>query len=249
MQAPSFLGTDKELLKCFVTFFSMNNDLFCLFGRRGFLSPFDYIRLSVTCKDLHKRITNSQRLWEMLFMLYSLESEQKDFSPAGFVRAFSSLHPLFVNQQSTLDCDSKQNVVLYGSGGGGKSSLARCFADQMVLADQPAYLPTIGVEFFRKNLKKGTGSFCHQICLWDTAGEWRFRSIVRAYSRGAHALIFCFNLSNPKSFEDTFEIVASLKGMFGENVRLKSFFFFSLSFPRLTFLPFEGLPLWERMRM
>jgi hypothetical protein len=202
----------------------MNNDLFCLFGRRGFLTPFDYIRLSVTCKDLHKRISNSQRLWEMLFGLYfarlPLESELKqDFSPAGFVRAFSSLYPWFIfNTESCEMSDTLQNVVLYGAAESGKSTLGKCFAKEVVLADQPAYLPTIGIDFFRKNLKKGTGPHCYQIYLWDTAGLSRFRSITRAYARGAHALIFCFNLSNPKSFEDTFEIVSSLKGMFGENV-------------------------------
>jgi len=37
--------------------------------------------------------------------------------------------------------------------------------------------------------------------LWDTAGAERFKSISKAYYRGAQAVNICFDLNNIKSFE------------------------------------------------
>jgi Ras-related protein Rab-18 len=38
--------------------------------------------------------------------------------------------------------------------------------------------------------------------LWDTAGQERFRSIVKMYFRNVHAVIFVFDLSNTKSYDN-----------------------------------------------
>jgi small GTP-binding protein len=41
--------------------------------------------------------------------------------------------------------------------------------------------------------------------LWDTAGQERFKTITASYYKGAHGVIFVFDLSNRKSFENVQE--------------------------------------------
>ena len=38
--------------------------------------------------------------------------------------------------------------------------------------------------------------------IWDTAGQERFRTITRAYYRGASAIIIVYDVTNEKSFRD-----------------------------------------------
>jgi small GTP-binding protein len=77
------------------------------------------------------------------------------------------------------------------SGVGKKSILARLTCDTFRSVSQP----TIGVDF---------GSFVHsdiRLQIWDTAGDERFRRIVRTYFLGTDAVAFVFSLENRASFE------------------------------------------------
>ena len=45
---------------------------------------------------------------------------------------------------------------------------------------------------------------CHQLQLWDTAGEERFRQggLTNSYFRGAHGALIVFSLTSVQSFEN-----------------------------------------------
>jgi len=38
--------------------------------------------------------------------------------------------------------------------------------------------------------------------IWDTAGQERFKSITKAYYRGAHAVLFVYDVNNRESFDN-----------------------------------------------
>ena len=58
--------------------------------------------------------------------------------------------------------------------------------------------PTIGVEFGGKTLEIHRKRVCLQI--WDTAGQESFRSITRAYYRGAAVALIVYDIANRASF-------------------------------------------------
>lgn len=87
-------------------------------------------------------------------------------------------------------------VVTVGDSGVGKSSLIFRYIDG---AFQTGYVSTIGVDFKVKMMKVGEQSAKLQV--WDTAGQERFRTIARAYLRGAHGCIGVFDVSQPDTLE------------------------------------------------
>jgi small GTP-binding protein len=62
------------------------------------------------------------------------------------------------------------------------------------------YVPTIGVDF--KVLNISIDNRKYKIQLWDTAGQARFQSITRSYFKGANGIIFMYDISERKSFEE-----------------------------------------------
>lgn len=41
-----------------------------------------------------------------------------------------------------------------------------------------------------------------KLMIWDTAGQERFKSITKAYYRGAHAVLFVYDVNNRESFDN-----------------------------------------------
>jgi Ras-related protein Rab-7A len=62
------------------------------------------------------------------------------------------------------------------------------------------YKATIGAEFLSKEVMVDDKLVSLQI--WDTAGQERFQSLGVAFYRGADACILCYDITNPKSFEN-----------------------------------------------
>lgn len=87
-------------------------------------------------------------------------------------------------------------VVTVGDSGVGKSSLIFRYIDG---AFQTDYVSTIGVDFKVKRMKVGEQNVKLQV--WDTAGQERFRTLARAYLRGAHGCIGVFDVSQPSTLE------------------------------------------------
>lgn len=83
-------------------------------------------------------------------------------------------------------------VVLVGNANTGKTSLL----NQYVYSKFQKMVPTtIGVEFSHKELGNET-----KLVLWDTAGQERFQSTSGYLYRGAHALMFVYDMTSRESF-------------------------------------------------
>jgi small GTP-binding protein len=99
-----------------------------------------------------------------------------------------------------------QKLLIVGNSGVGKTCLLLRF-DQGSFT--PNFLPTMGIDFRIKEVEV-EGQMC-KLHVWDTAGQDKFHTITRAYYRGAHGVIFAYDVTNKKSFEAV--------GTWMENVR------------------------------
>jgi len=61
-------------------------------------------------------------------------------------------------------------------------------------------LSTIGIDFKVKVLH--INDKIAKLSIWDTAGQERFRTITSSYNRGAHGIIFVYDVTNNASFEE-----------------------------------------------
>jgi len=87
-------------------------------------------------------------------------------------------------------------IVICGDAGVGKSCIFQRFLDDM-------YAPlgaTIGVDFRTKHIMHTLTQEIVQINCWDTAGQEKFRSIVRNYFRGAHGIMLVFDITSIHTF-------------------------------------------------
>jgi Ras-related protein Rab-2A len=90
--------------------------------------------------------------------------------------------------------------IITGDSRVGKSQLLRQFTCNEFKA---AHDPTIGVEFNTRVVT--VDSTLVKLQVWDTSGQERFRSIMRAYYRGARGALVVFDVAR----RDTFEHVAT----------------------------------------
>ena len=86
-------------------------------------------------------------------------------------------------------------LIIIGDSGVGKSCLLLRYVDKRFRPDHDL---TIGAEFGSKVLLVDGESVHMQI--WDTAGQENFRSITRAYYKGANAAMLVFDVGQRSSF-------------------------------------------------
>lgn len=98
-----------------------------------------------------------------------------------------------------IDCkpDMAVKILIIGDAGVGKTSLTNRFTNGQF---SMSYITTIGVDFKTKIVKLEDKYVKYQV--WDTAGQERFRSIAKAYYRGANGILLTFSLTNRVSFEN-----------------------------------------------
>jgi len=97
----------------------------------------------------------------------------------------------------TQDYDYLFKLLLIGNSSVGKSSLLLRFSDNVF---NEAFLPTIGVDFKIRTFDLGGKTAKLQI--WDTAGQERFKTITKAYYKGAHGIILVYDITDEQSFKD-----------------------------------------------
>lgn len=86
--------------------------------------------------------------------------------------------------------------IIIGDSGVGKSCLLLQFTDKRFRPDHDL---TIGVEFGARMIDIETHRIKLQI--WDTAGQESFRSITRAYYRGAAGALLVYDITRRESFK------------------------------------------------
>jgi len=80
-------------------------------------------------------------------------------------------------------------IVIYGADGSGKSSMVRRWMDGDFSNSES---PTLGVN----------PRVYHDIQVWDTSGQERFRALALQSLEGACAVVFVYSIANYASFDD-----------------------------------------------
>jgi small GTP-binding protein len=106
----------------------------------------------------------------------------------------------------------KFKVVFMGPSLVGKTSIVLRFSKGIFSPEQDS---TIGSAFFSRDLQTASGLVTLNI--WDTAGQERFKSLIPKYSRGAHAGILVFDVSNPQSYGEVQGIFNDAATLFDEH--------------------------------
>lgn len=88
-------------------------------------------------------------------------------------------------------------LILIGQSTVGKSSILRQFKEGEYFPDISL---TVGVDFHAKLIRVNGHPIKMQ--LWDTAGQDRFRAIVKAYYRNAVGGLLVFDMTNRESFQN-----------------------------------------------
>ncbi|OHS96230.1 Ras family protein [Tritrichomonas foetus] len=88
-------------------------------------------------------------------------------------------------------------VVFVGDSSVGKTSIISQLIYNNSAQDQG---PTVGIDFFSKNITVGTETIRVQI--WDTAGQEQFHSLIPSYLRNSTIAIIVYDITNQESFEN-----------------------------------------------
>eukprot|EP01015_Nassula_variabilis_P027187 TRINITY_DN552_c0_g1_i12.p2 TRINITY_DN552_c0_g1~~TRINITY_DN552_c0_g1_i12.p2 ORF type:complete len:252 (+),score=36.36 TRINITY_DN552_c0_g1_i12:103-858(+) len=104
------------------------------------------------------------------------------------------------NMQSDLDeqLTGIAKIILIGDSGVGKSNLLLRYCKNEFSAETKS---TIGVEFESK-IVQVAGDKLIKANIWDTAGQERFKTITRAYYKGALGALIVFDLTKYQTFEN-----------------------------------------------
>ena len=102
---------------------------------------------------------------------------------------------IFKRTKLVMDADRVVKCIVVGDAGVGKSCLTLRFVDGSFRVSHDA---TVGVEFGCRVVSVGNEQVKLQI--WDTAGQETFRSITRAYYRGAAAALVVYDMTDRSSF-------------------------------------------------
>ena len=99
-------------------------------------------------------------------------------------------------------------VLVVGESGVGKSALIEQLI-RKTFTEGSDIIPTTGVstEFIYFNVNRKT----IQMCIYDTAGQEKFRSPTKAYYRGAHGIILVYDITNTDSFAKVSEWMTNIQ--------------------------------------
>jgi small GTP-binding protein len=91
--------------------------------------------------------------------------------------------------------DPLLKLLLIGESSVGKSCILLRYAENKF---QESFFTTVGIDFkVRQCVLSGRRV---RLQVWDTAGQEKFRTITKAYYRGAHGILLVFDVSNADTF-------------------------------------------------
>lgn len=96
-----------------------------------------------------------------------------------------------------VNCDHLFKVIVVGDSGVGKTCLINRMCTDSFTDGISA---TIGVDMKVKNVRIGDKMV--KLSIWDTAGQERYQSLTRQYYRKAHAVLFVYDCTDRRSFEN-----------------------------------------------
>lgn len=78
------------------------------------------------------------------------------------------------------------------------------------------FMPTVGIDFQIKTIE--LNGEVVKVQIWDTAGQERFKSISRAYYRGACGIIIVYDVTNLDTFRNVFDWLRDINNYAPEGV-------------------------------
>jgi len=97
----------------------------------------------------------------------------------------------------SLKEDYVAKLLILGDSGVGKSSLLLRYCDDTFTS---SFIATIGIDFKIKRIDVDGKQM--KLLIWDTAGQERFRTITRAYYRGAQAMMLVYDVTDETTFQN-----------------------------------------------
>ena len=110
---------------------------------------------------------------------------------------------------------SNYKIVVVGASGVGKTSIVQRLVDGTYSEEGQS---TVGVEF--KTYTVTTDSETAKFSIWDTAGQERFRSVSKAYFRGASGAVLCYSIDNQSSFAELDSWLNDLQSLAAPNAAI-----------------------------
>jgi small GTP-binding protein len=104
-------------------------------------------------------------------------------------------------------------LLIIGESAVGKSCILLRFAENTF---SETFLSTIGIDFKVRPVEINGEKVKLQI--WDTAGQEQFRTITKAYYRGAHGIMLVFDVTKRETFDQTRQWIQSLRDNVSGNV-------------------------------
>lgn len=92
--------------------------------------------------------------------------------------------------------DYQFRVTIVGDSGVGKSSLLRSFSWAKF---SPKHEATLGVDLFARILNVARSRV--KLLLWDTAGQEKFRYLIRSYYRNCSGIVVAYSICQRESFD------------------------------------------------
>ena len=105
--------------------------------------------------------------------------------------------------------DDLVKILLVGDSGVGKSSLVQRFVHDTF----EEVSPTVGVDFKLKYVDIDGKRL--KLTVWDTAGQERFRTLTSSYYRGAHGVVFAYDITSEESFRNLRDVWQKEVDMYG----------------------------------
>ncbi|CAN0292930.1 unnamed protein product, partial [Ectocarpus sp. 8 AP-2014] len=106
----------------------------------------------------------------------------------------------------------KIKLLMLGDSGVGKSSLMDRFMEDFFSVTK---VQTLGVDFKLKTIVLNDEEVDLQV--WDTAGQQKFHKITQAYYRGSHGIVLVYDMSDPKTLDNTAYWMRSIRDTAGSN--------------------------------
>ena len=112
--------------------------------------------------------------------------------------------------------DQDIKVILVGESGTGKTSL---ISISMGMKFQEGMeISTSAASFVTKTIKLGDKSY--SLNLWDTIGQEKFRSLTKIFIKDSKIVIFVYDITNKKSFEELEYWYKTIKDVLGDSAVL-----------------------------
>jgi Ras-related protein Rab-11A len=106
-------------------------------------------------------------------------------------------------------------IILVGDQGSGKTNILSKYINNKFDESSKS---TIGVELSNKTFTINNNIVNAQI--WDTAGQERFKSLTKAYYKGALGALVVYDISNKFSFDDVDKWINDLRASGEEKISI-----------------------------